>query len=179
VTVIACRESDAGRGLLKALRGAGFGRRTANGMAVGVGVGLDKAQAAGLPESLEEARLALEFASPARPLLHFSAIDLPEFLIRQADRIAFRLIPEWTRHFAAAGEGGQAAELARTIRVFTECSLNVKQTARRLGVHTNTVYFRLNRIDKLTGIDPRTFSGASLLITALKLVETHRRQAIK
>jgi sugar diacid utilization regulator len=72
----------------------------------------------------------------------------------------------------AANGGGQSAELSRTIRAFAESSLNVKQTARRLGVHTNTVYFRLNRIHKLTGVDPRTFSGTSLLLTALRLRET-------
>jgi carbohydrate diacid regulator len=60
--------------------------------------------------------------------------------------------------------------------VFAECSLNVKQTARRLDVHTNTVYFRLNRINKLTGIDPRTFSGASVLLTALRLLDVHAPQ---
>jgi carbohydrate diacid regulator len=69
--------------------------------------------------------------------------------------------------------GGQTSELSRTIRAFAERSLNVKQTARRLGVHTHTVYFRLDRIHKLTGIGPRTFSGASLLLTALRLQETH------
>jgi PucR C-terminal helix-turn-helix domain len=43
----------------------------------------------------------------------------------------------------------------------------------RLGVHTNTVYFRLNRVKKLTGVDARTYSGTSLLLTALRLSEIH------
>jgi DNA-binding PucR family transcriptional regulator len=72
-----------------------------------------------------------------------------------------------------SSDDGQSVELWRTIRAFADASLNVKQTARRLGVHTNTVYFRLNRIHQLTGIDPRTFSGVSLLVTALRLLETH------
>jgi sugar diacid utilization regulator len=104
--------------------------------------------------------------------MHFSDINLPKFLIRRAGNIALRLIPEWTRHLTPGGSG-PSGELARTIRAFAECSLNVKQTARCLGVHANTVYFRLNRINKLTGIDPRTFSGASLLLTALRLREAH------
>jgi sugar diacid utilization regulator len=141
---------------------------------VGVGASLDTVEIARLPESLEEARLALEFASGTQPLMHFSDIDLPEFLIRRADRAALRLIPEWTRYLTPA-DGGQSGELSRTIRAFADCSLNVKQTGRQLGVHTNTVYFRLNRIHKLTGIDPRTFSGASLLLTALRLMETHAK----
>jgi hypothetical protein len=170
--VIVCSDTDTARGFLKVLRQHGFGRHVANGLAAGVGVSLDKMEIAGLPESLEEARLALEFASGTRPLMHFADIDLPEFLIRRADKTALRLIPEWTRHLTPAG-GGQSDELSRTVHAFAECSLNVKQTAQRLGVHINTVYFRLNRINKLTGIDPRTFAGASFLLTALRLLKTH------
>jgi DNA-binding PucR family transcriptional regulator len=58
---------------------------------------------------------------------------------------------------------------SRTIHAFADCDLNVKRTARLLNLHTNTVYFRLNRVVKLTGVDPRSFSGASLLLTALRL----------
>src|SRR5260370_41333946 len=97
---------------------------------------------------------------------------VPEFIMGGAERAAFCLSPAWTRRLSAA-DGVQPAELSRTIRMFAECSLNVKQTAVRLGVHTNTVYFRLNRINKLTGIDPRTFAGTSFLLMALRLLEAH------
>jgi hypothetical protein len=172
VTVIVSSDAEPSRGLLKVLRQHGLGRRASNGLAAGVGLSLDAMDVADLPGSLEEARLALEFSSPTQPLVHFADIDLPEFLIRRADKAVLRLIPEWTRHLIPDG-GAQSGDLARTIRAFAECDLNVKQTARRLGVHTNTIYFRLNRINKLTGIDPRTFSGSSLLLTALRLLETH------
>jgi hypothetical protein len=172
VTAIVSSDANTSRGFLKVLRQHGLGRRAAAGLAAGIGVSLDTDEVARLPESLEEARLALEFTSGNRPLMHFSDVNLPEFLIRRADKTALRLIPEWMRHLAAA-EGGQLGELSRTIRAFAESSLNVKQTARRLGVHANTVYFRLNRINKLSGIDPRTFSGTSLLLTSLRLLEAH------
>ncbi|HLM97894.1 MAG TPA: helix-turn-helix domain-containing protein [Bryobacteraceae bacterium] len=175
VIVILCSHADTARGFVKALRRQGFGRRAKNGLTAGVGVSLDATEVARLPESLEEARLALEFATPAQPLLHFADIDLPEFLIRRADKTALRLIPAAARHLAP-GNGSPAGELSRTLHAFADCSLNVKQTARRLGVHANTVYFRLNRINKLTGIDPRTFSGASLLLTALRLMDTHAKR---
>ncbi|MDB6160584.1 MAG: PucR C-terminal helix-turn-helix domain [Gammaproteobacteria bacterium] len=32
-------------------------------------------------------------------------------------------------------------------------------TARALGVHNNTIYHRLNRVQTLTGLDPRTYRG--------------------
>ena len=178
VAAITCSEADTARGLLEALRRHGFGRRAvnrlaANGLAAGVGISLDTINVASLPEALQEARLALEFASVTQPLMHFSDIDLPELLIRRADHAAFRLIPQWARHLSQT-DNDHSRELSRTIRVFADCNLKVKRTAMRLGVHTNTVYFRLNRINKLTGIDPRTYSGASLLLTALRLVEIRR-----
>ncbi len=172
VTAIVCSDANTAHSFLQLLSRNGFGRRAAAGHAAGIGVSLDTTEVAHLPKSLEEARLALDFTSEAQPLMHFAGIDLPEFLIRRADRAALRLIPPWTRQLIAA-DGTQTAELSRTIRTFAECSLNVKQTAVRLGVHTNTVYFRLNRINKLTGIDPRTFAGTSLLLTALRLLEAH------
>jgi hypothetical protein len=171
-TVIVCSDADTARGFLKIVRRHGFGRRAVEGLVAGVGVSTDTSEVTRLPESLEEARLALEFATGTQPLMHFSDIDLPEFLIRRANMTALRLVPESTRHLTTAN-GGPSGDLSRTIRAFADCSLNVKQTAQHLGVHANTIYFRLNRINKLTGIDPRTFSGTSLLLTALRLLEIH------
>jgi hypothetical protein len=172
VTVIASSDSDTARGLLQALHRSGFAERAGNGHFARVGVSLGVVEVAHLPKAVEEAQLALEFASAAQPLLHFSEIDLLELLVRRADRAAVRLIPEWARHFNPTDDD-QSRELSQTIRIFADCSFNVKQTAQRLGVHTNTVYFRLNRINKLTGIDPRTYSGTSLFLTVLRLLEVH------
>ena len=172
VTAIVCSDADTGRGFVKTLRRDGFGARSRSGLRAGIGVSLDKAAVSHLAEALDEARHALGFASASKPFIHFADIDLPEFLIRRADETALRLIPESTRHLVRRGDD-QSRELSRTICAFADCSLNVKETARRLGVHANTVYFRLNRIHKLTGIDPRTFSGTSVLVTSLRLLNAH------
>jgi len=142
-------------------------------VAAGAGVGLDKGDVARQPEALVEARIALDLSNPDCRLLHFADIDLAEFVIHQTDRAALRLIPEWVRTAHVTGREGH---LIRTIRTFAECSLNVKETARRLGVHTNTVYFRLNQIKQRTGSDPRTFSGTSTLFMALRLLDSHARR---
>jgi sugar diacid utilization regulator len=169
VTAFVCGEAGVGRALIRTLAQSEFARRAADGLACTVGVSRDTGEIARLPDAVEEARVALDFATAARPLMHFSDVDLPEFLLRRADQAAFRLIPDWTRHFARNGD--QPHELLHTIRAFAACDLNVKQTARRVGVHTNTIYFRLNRIKTLTGVDPRTYGGTSLLLAALRLVE--------
>jgi hypothetical protein len=172
VTAVICSEADTARGFLQALRRNGFARRARNGHPSVVGLSLDVVEITRVPEALEEARLALQFTTAAQPIMHFSDIDLPELLVRQANRTAVRLIPEWVRNFDAS-EDNSSRELARTIRVFANCSFNVKRTAQLLNVHTNTVYFRLKRIEELTKINPRTYSGTSFLLTALRLLEVH------
>lgn len=172
VTVIACSETATARRLLQTLRKGGFAKRDGNGYSVRLGVSADAVSIASLPHAIEEARIAADFATAARPLMHFSDIDLQEFVVRRSDSAAARLVPKWMRQINLADDG-QWRELMRTIRVFANCSLNVKQAARHLGVHTNTVYFRLNRIGELSGVDPRTYTGISMLLTALRLLEVH------
>jgi hypothetical protein len=168
VIVIACGEANTARELIQVLRRSEFARRAGNGHAARVGVSADITEVAQFPQAVDEARIALEFTSAAQPLMHFADIDLPEFLLRRADSAAFRLIPEWAGSLHPT-DANQSHALLRTIHTFAECSFNVKKTARRLRIHANTVYFRLNRIKKLTGVDPRTFSGTSLLLTAFRL----------
>ncbi len=152
----------------------GGGARTPVGS--GIGIGLEKTDIARLPEALVEAGVALDLTNTSRTILRFAEIDLAEFVIHRADRVALRLIPDWVREAHAAG---READLIRTIRAFAECSLNVKATARLLGVHTNTVYFRLNQIQKRTGADPRTFTGTSTLLTSLRLLDRHSQDDSK
>jgi len=141
-----------------------------------VGLGLDKDSIAQLPEALAEARMALELTSVHKPLLPFGDIELAEFLSHRADKAALRLIPEWV---LLTYKSGLDQDLVSTIRTFAECSLNVKDTARKLGVHTNTVYFRLNQIKARTNVDPRTFAGATTLITALRLLDYELSQGTR
>ncbi len=46
-------------------------------------------------------------------------------------------------------------ELVDTLRVFVANNMSMSDTAAELHVHRNTLLYRLNRIDKLTGFDPR------------------------
>jgi len=174
VAAIVSGDRDTVARLSKVLVSHGFGRHSANSVGAGAGLSLEKADLARLPEAVTEARIALELARPGHPLVSFAEIELNDFIIRHADKAALRLIPSWARNIHEAN--GQGDDLFRTIRAFAECSLNVKQTARKLGVHTNTVYFRLNQIKKHSGVDPRTFSGMSCLLTALRLLEAHGRE---
>ncbi|MFC9995191.1 PucR family transcriptional regulator [Nocardia sp. NPDC127526] len=58
-------------------------------------------------------------------------------------------------------------ELLETLRRHIGNDLNRRRTARLLGVHTNTVDYRLKRIGQLTGFDPAQPSGLWYLRSAL------------
>jgi sugar diacid utilization regulator len=142
------------------------------GPSVRVGISLDAREISALPQAYQEAERAVEFTTETRPIMHFAEIDLMEFLVRRPDSAARRLIPDWANRLVDADSGKQG-ELSRTIGHFADCNFNVKRTARRLNLHTNTVYFRLNRIRELTGIDPRSYAGLSLLLTTLRMLDGH------
>jgi hypothetical protein len=166
VVVIANSDTDTAARLAKSLVRIGVGRRGELGACAGIG--FDKADIAQVPEALGEARIALDLAGPSRAVVRFSEIEISEVLVHRADRAILRLIPYWVREVHASG---RERGLLNTIRAFADSSLNVKLTAAKLGVHPNTVYFRLNQIQRRTGVNPRTFSGTSLLINSLRLLD--------
>lgn len=51
-------------------------------------------------------------------------------------------------------------ETILTIQKFFENNLNVSETARQLYVHRNTLVYRLDKIQKMTGLDIRMFDNA-------------------
>lgn len=51
-------------------------------------------------------------------------------------------------------------EMLATAEAFLQCSLNVSETSRRLYLHRNTLLYRLDKIEKATGLNIRLFSGA-------------------
>lgn len=51
-------------------------------------------------------------------------------------------------------------ELLSTVNRFFKNSLNVSETARQLFLHRNTLVYRLERVQKLTGLDIRNFEDA-------------------
>jgi len=51
-------------------------------------------------------------------------------------------------------------ETLDTIERFFEHSLNVSETARKLFIHRNTLVYRLDKIQKITGLDLRMFDDA-------------------
>ena len=70
-------------------------------------------------------------------------------------------------------------ETLTTINKFFENSLNVSETSRQLYIHRNTLVYRLDKIEKSTGLDLRifedaiTFKIALMVVKYMKYMETH------
>ena len=58
-----------------------------------------------------------------------------------------------------------------TIRQFFENNLNVSETSRKLFIHRNTLVYRLDKLQKTTGLDLRVFDDAITFKIALMVVE--------
>jgi carbohydrate diacid regulator len=62
-------------------------------------------------------------------------------------------------------------EILPTIDKFFENSLNVSETSRQLFIHRNTLVYRLDKIQKSTGLDLRVFDDAITFKIALMVVK--------
>nr|WP_202534834.1 helix-turn-helix domain-containing protein [Streptomyces sp. SID4923] len=59
-------------------------------------------------------------------------------------------------------------DLARTAEVFLDCAGQASRTAAELGIHRQTLYYRLSRVQQLTGLDLNDGEDRLLLHMALK-----------
>ena len=62
-------------------------------------------------------------------------------------------------------------EMLSTIHKFFENSLNVSETSRQLYIHRNTLVYRLDKLQKSTGLDLRVFEDAITFKIALMVVK--------
>lgn len=61
-------------------------------------------------------------------------------------------------------------EMLSTVNKFFENNLNVSETSRQLFVHRNTLVYRIEKLQKSTGLDIRTFDDALTFKIALMVV---------
>lgn len=61
-------------------------------------------------------------------------------------------------------------EILTTINKFFENNLNVSETSRQLFIHRNTLVYRIEKLQKSTGLDIRTFDDALTFKIALMVV---------
>jgi DNA-binding PucR family transcriptional regulator len=74
------------------------------------------------------------------------------------------------------GDSRLAAQLLYTVRVFFDCRRSVRTSAKRLGLHENTIRYRLSRVLDLTGLDVTSDTDAQLTVqVALSILHIQGR----
>ena len=83
-------------------------------------------------------------------------------LVRMIEDVPKPKLNEYLKQFRIGGaaEIFEDEETASTAEEFLENSLNVSETARNLFVHRNTLNYRLDKIERTTGLNIRKFSDA-------------------
>ena len=143
---------------------------TANGT-VRVAYGTPVVEIREVSKSFKEAKLALDVGrifDADKSLIAYNRLGI--------GRLIYQLSLNLCRMFIAEIFNGRGAdefdeETLATIDKFFENSLNVSETARQLFIHRNTLVYRLDKLQKLTGLDLRVFDDAITFKIAMMVVK--------
>jgi sugar diacid utilization regulator len=163
LVAIAADRDGALRESLETMRAAASGRR----LDVRVGLGRPAAGADSVARGYRESLLALSYTSVERPLLSLTELGSLQVVVAGADLTSRQVIESHGACFAALPDPSRTL-IAATVRAFAAASLNVTTAASDLGLHPNTLRYRLARIAEQTGHDPRTFAGLVELTCVLE-----------
>jgi hypothetical protein len=127
-----------------------------------VGVGLRRRGLAGAAASIVDAERTLALAVRAGGAVDFQNEWLFATLLTHRQHLAPLLQ-------ADQGLDGLPTHLVAAVRAYAEHGFSVSAAARALGVHPNTVAYRLDRWQQLTGWTPRTLDGLMKSLLSLRL----------
>ena len=140
------------------------------GPAVLVGLSRDQPSIASIPRALQEATVALDCANVAERVLRFDALPLRRLLLHGGREYVRNALPGWVNQFAESDLKARGA-LSQTLRAYADADMNLICAARLLTLHPNTLYARMQRIKRLTGLSCQRYHSLSEL---LLIVDCHR-----
>ena len=117
-----------------------------------------------LPAAYEEARLSLEVGRmfyPDRAVWLHDRLDIGRLVFHIPQAVCQDYIREKIgAHFLEKPSPVFDSDILHTGLCFLDNNLNIAETARQLHVHRNTLLYRLEQIEKETGLDIRNFDQA-------------------
>jgi hypothetical protein len=137
------------------------------GPAALIGLSNDAPSTSHIRRALNEARLALDFASVANRVMPYSQVPFRQMLIRHARDNIQAALPAWLENFQAADRKARGS-LSRTLLAYADANMNALQAAKALSVHPNTVYSRMQRINEVTGKNALGYHELTELLLAIE-----------
>ena len=117
-------------------------------------------QLVNLSQSYKEAQLALEVGRifyPDRRVISYDRLGIGRLIYQLPRSLCEMFLRETFDHDVFAELDDEAMT---TIRQFFANDLNISETARRLYIHRNTLVYRIEKMQKVTGLDIRKFDEA-------------------
>ena len=124
--------------------------------------------------SYKEARMALNVGKiffEERKIIAYSSLGIGRLIYQLPIPLCKMFIREI---FDGKSPEDFDEETLTTINKFFENSLNVSETSRQLYIHRNTLVYRLDKLQKTTGLDLRVFEDAITFKIALMVVKYMR-----
>lgn len=121
--------------------------------------------------SYKEAKMALDVGKiffAERGIISYSGLGIGRLIYQLPIPLCKMFIREI---FGGKNPDEFDAETLTTIYKFFENSLNVSETSRQLFIHRNTLVYRLDKLQKGTGLDLRVFEDAITFKIALMVVK--------
>ena len=121
--------------------------------------------------SYKEAKMALEVGKiffVDRKIVAYNALGIGRLIYQLPIPLCKMFIKEI---FADVSPDDFDEETLETIAKFFETNLNVSETSRQLFIHRNTLVYRLDKLDRATGLDLRVFDDAITFQIALMVVK--------
>ncbi|MDY3767788.1 MAG: helix-turn-helix domain-containing protein [Lachnospiraceae bacterium] len=122
-------------------------------------------------KSYKEARMALDVGKiffNERQVIAYSSLGIGRLIYQLPIPLCKMFIREI---FDGKSPDDFDEETLTTINKFFENSLNVSETSRQLYIHRNTLVYRLDKLQKSTGLDLRVFEDAITFKIALMVVK--------
>ena len=122
-------------------------------------------------KSYKEAKLALDVGKiffGERSVIAYSALGIGRLIYQLPIPLCKMFIREI---FEGKSPDDFDEETLTTINKFFENNLNVSETSRQLYIHRNTLVYRLDKLQKSTGLDLRVFEDAITFKIALMVVK--------
>lgn len=122
-------------------------------------------------KSYKEAKLALDVGKifcGEKKVIAFSALGIGRLIYQLPIPLCKMFIREI---FEGKSPDDFDEETLTTINKFFENNLNVSETSRQLYIHRNTLVYRLDKLQKSTGLDLRVFEDAITFKIALMVVK--------
>jgi len=125
-----------------------------------IAIGKEVSDIKNVSQSYKEAKMALEVAKifePDMEIINYEKLGI--------GRLIYQLPVSLCKMFVTEVLHGMTvnnfdSETLQTVERFFECHLNVSETSRQLYIHRNTLIYRLDKIQKITGLDLRRFEDA-------------------